>query len=187
MTCTRSSSPGRNAGFMALASELTLRTRMPCGSATRLRLKSVVRIAPRAALASATSFPSTSVTPGTSASVTSTGTGPFWSEDRISRPRRPRGEHPAPPGAAQPPVDDGAGVDEDALPTSAALAARSGEEPQRLRCGQQIVPLGDRRAEHAQPEHDRHADGEEAPEGLLEGRERQTEQETHEEADEEAA
>ena len=60
MTRTRSSSPGRKAGFTALASELMLRTRMPCSSATRLRLKSLVRIAALARLASATSLASTS-------------------------------------------------------------------------------------------------------------------------------
>ena len=50
MTRTRSSSPGRTAGFTAFASELMFMTRTPCSSATRLRLKSLVRIdpAPRA-------------------------------------------------------------------------------------------------------------------------------------------
>ena len=53
MTRTRSSSPGRTAGFTALASELMFMTRTPCSSATRLRLKSLVRIDPAAALARA--------------------------------------------------------------------------------------------------------------------------------------
>ena len=48
MTRTRSSSPGRTAGFTALASELMFITRTPCSSATRLRLKSLVRIDPAA-------------------------------------------------------------------------------------------------------------------------------------------
>ena len=44
MTRTRSSSPGSTAGFTAFASELMFMTRTPCSSATRLRLKSLVRI-----------------------------------------------------------------------------------------------------------------------------------------------
>ena len=60
MTRTRSSSPGRTAGFTAFASELMFRTRTPWSSATRFRLKSFVRIARLRARASATSLASTS-------------------------------------------------------------------------------------------------------------------------------
>ena len=45
MTRTRSSSPGRTAGFTAFARELMFRTRTPWSSATRFRLKSLVRTA----------------------------------------------------------------------------------------------------------------------------------------------
>ena len=48
MTRTRSSSPGRTAGLTALASELMFMTRTPWSSATRFRLKSLVRMTPAA-------------------------------------------------------------------------------------------------------------------------------------------
>ena len=64
ITRTRSSSPGRSAGFTAFASELTLMTRTPWSSAMRLRLKSFVRTARLLRWASATSLASTSATSG---------------------------------------------------------------------------------------------------------------------------
>ena len=78
-------------------------------------------------------------------------------------------------------VDDRARVHEDALPRPAPFAPGPGQDAERLGRSEEILALGHGRPEHAQPEDDRHADGQEAPEGLLEGRERQSQEQPHEE------
>ena len=69
-----------------------------------------------------------------------------------------------------PAVDDRARVDDDVRVARRAAAvpvrARPPEEPDRLGGDDQVVPLGDGQAEHAEPEEERHAERQPRPERL---------------------
>ena len=86
-----------------------------------------------------------------------------------------------------PAVDDRAGVDDDvrlAGGRARRLGARPADEADGLGGDQQVLALGDRQADHPEPEEDRDApSGSHDPERLREVGERQAEQEAHQQAD----
>ena len=90
-----------------------------------------------------------------------------------------------------PAVDDRAGVDDDVRIADAAARCRrvgSGraDEPDRLGGEEQVVALGDRQAEHPEPEEQRDPSGSQVPSGASKLRQRQPEQQAHQQPDQQA-
>jgi len=66
------------------------------------------------------------------------------------------------------------------------LRRRPADDPDRLGGEDQVVAFGDRQADHAETEEERHAQRQPRPERIRKGRQRETEQQAHQQAQEQA-